>query len=180
MNKDDTNSSLLLLIGELLYKNQLLRESIASKEEVIEVTQLARETWAYVIGTRLADGRQFTFDFGAQESVELDRDAFEDVGGVDPVLNVLGGDIGKRSAGVTHAGGTLVTVADLTESRLSDGLATDFVVVSDRTHLSEIVQRGRNGEVRTNIDNVAILDDVVVAFNTTERIKDESTLRVRP
>ena len=36
MNKDNANESLLILIGELLYKNQLLREAIASKDEVIE------------------------------------------------------------------------------------------------------------------------------------------------
>src|SRR5437762_5333761 len=33
MNKDDANESLSGLIGELLYKNQLLREAIASKDE---------------------------------------------------------------------------------------------------------------------------------------------------
>ena len=37
MNEDDANESLLVLIGELLYKNQLLREAIASKDEVIEL-----------------------------------------------------------------------------------------------------------------------------------------------
>jgi hypothetical protein len=37
MNKDDANESLLSLIGELLYKNQLLREAIASKDEAIEL-----------------------------------------------------------------------------------------------------------------------------------------------
>jgi hypothetical protein len=37
MNKDDANESLLVFIGELLYKNQLLREAIASKDEVIEL-----------------------------------------------------------------------------------------------------------------------------------------------
>ena len=37
MNKDNANESLLILIGELLYKNQLLRESIATKDEVIEL-----------------------------------------------------------------------------------------------------------------------------------------------
>jgi NADPH:quinone reductase-like Zn-dependent oxidoreductase len=179
MNKDDTNESLLILIGELLYKNQLLRESIASKDEVIELSQLAREAGAYVIGTRHA-GRQFTFDFGAQESVDLDKDVWDDVGEVDLVLDVLDGDTANRSAGVTRAGGTLVTVADLTEVRPSGGLAIDFVVVSDRSQLSENVQRARKGGVPTNIDNVAILDDVVVAFNTTERVKDETTIRVRP
>src|SRR5215469_15426670 len=37
MNKDDANEGLLVLIGELLYKNQLLREAIASKDEAIEL-----------------------------------------------------------------------------------------------------------------------------------------------
>jgi len=37
MNKDDANESLSGLIGELLYKNQLLREAIASKDELIEL-----------------------------------------------------------------------------------------------------------------------------------------------
>jgi hypothetical protein len=37
MNKADANESLLILIGELLYKNQLLREAIASRDNAIEL-----------------------------------------------------------------------------------------------------------------------------------------------
>src|SRR3569832_1786676 len=37
MNKNDANESLSGLVGELLYKNQLLREAIAAKDEVIEL-----------------------------------------------------------------------------------------------------------------------------------------------
>jgi hypothetical protein len=37
MNEDDAHESLLVLIGELLYKNQLFREAMASKDEVIEL-----------------------------------------------------------------------------------------------------------------------------------------------
>lgn len=37
MNKDDANENLSSVIGELLYKNQLLREAIASKDETIEL-----------------------------------------------------------------------------------------------------------------------------------------------
>jgi hypothetical protein len=36
MNKDDANDSHLALIRELLYKNQLLREAIASKDDAID------------------------------------------------------------------------------------------------------------------------------------------------
>ena len=45
------------------------------------VTQLAREAGAYVIGTGRAADRQKALDFGAQEFVDLDNDALEDVGG---------------------------------------------------------------------------------------------------
>src|SRR5215475_11631318 len=62
------------------------------------VTQLARECGAYVIGTGRSADRQTALDFGAQEFVDLDNDALEDVGGVDLVFDVIGGDIQKRSA----------------------------------------------------------------------------------
>jgi NADPH:quinone reductase-like Zn-dependent oxidoreductase len=45
------------------------------------VTQLAREAGAYIIGTGRAADRQTALDFGAQEFVDLDNDALEDVGG---------------------------------------------------------------------------------------------------
>ena len=82
-------------------------------------SQLAREAGAYVIGTGRAAGRQTALDFGAQEFVDLDNDALEDVGEVDLVFDVLGGDIAKRSAALIRAGGTLVTIAGPTEARPS-------------------------------------------------------------
>src|SRR5436190_7278499 len=74
------------------------------------VTQLAREARAYVIGAGRAGDRQTVLDFGAQEFVDLENDALEDVGEVDLVFDVIGGDIGKRSAGLIRAGGTLVSI----------------------------------------------------------------------
>ena len=144
------------------------------------VTQLAREAGAYVIGTGRAAGRQKALDLGAQEFVELDNDVLEDVGGVDLVVDVIGGDIGTRSAGVIRAGGTLVTIPGPTEARPANGLAIDFVLVPDRAQLSEIVQRVRDGRLRTNIGNIATLDDAVAAFNPTERISGKTIIRVRP
>ncbi len=76
------------------------------------VTQLAREAGAYVIGTGRAADRQTALDFGAQEFVDLENEAVEDVGGVDLVFDVIGGDIGKRSAGLIRAGGTVVPSSD--------------------------------------------------------------------
>jgi NADPH:quinone reductase-like Zn-dependent oxidoreductase len=143
-------------------------------------TQLAREAGAYVIGTGRASGRQTALNFGAQEFVDLDNDALEDVGGVDLVFDVVGGNVAKRSAGLIRAGGMLVTITGPTEARPADGLTVDFVVVPDRAQLSEIVRRARDGRVRTNIGNVATLDDAVAAFNPTERVKGKTIIRVRP
>ena len=143
-------------------------------------TQLAREADAYIIGTGRAADRQFARDFGAHEFIDLENDALGDVGGVDLVFDVLGGDIQKRSAGLIRAGGTLVTVTGPAEARPADGLAIDFVVVPDRAQLSEIAQRARDGRLRTNIGKVASLDNAVAALNPTERIKGKTIIHVRP
>ncbi|MEG9436999.1 NADP-dependent oxidoreductase [Edaphobacter sp. HDX4] len=143
-------------------------------------TQLARDAGAYVIGTGHAAGRQTALDFGAQEFVDLDNDTLEDIGEVDLVFDVIGGDIVKRSAGVIRAGGALVTITSPTEARPSNGRTVDFVVESDRAQLNEIVRRLRDGRLRTNIGNVVALDDAVAAFNRTEQRKGKTIIRVRP
>jgi NADPH:quinone reductase-like Zn-dependent oxidoreductase len=143
-------------------------------------SQLARDAGAYVIGTGRAGGRQTALDFGAQEFVDLENDALEDVGKVDLVFDGIGGDIAKRSAGLIHAGGTLVTITGSADARPADGLTINFVVEPNRAQLSELAQRLRLGRLRTNIGNVAALDDVVAAFNRTERIKGKTIIRVRP
>src|SRR5690606_11851369 len=144
------------------------------------VTQLAREAGAYVIGTGRAADRQKALDFGANEFVDLENDALEDVGGVDLVFDVIGGDIQKRSAALIRAGGTLVTVVGPAESRPVDGLVVDFVVEADRAQLSEIVQRVRDRRLRTNIGKVSALDEAVATFNVTERRAGKTVISVRP
>jgi NADPH:quinone reductase-like Zn-dependent oxidoreductase len=143
-------------------------------------TQLAREFGAYVIGTGRAADRQTVLDFGAKEFVDLGNDSLEEVGEVDLVFDLIGGDIGKRSAGLIRSGGTLVSVVGPPEARPTHGLAVDFVVESDRAQLNEIVQRVRDGQLRTNIGKVSTLDDAVAAFNSTERRKGKTIIRVRP
>jgi NADPH:quinone reductase-like Zn-dependent oxidoreductase len=144
------------------------------------VTQLARLAGAHVIGTGRAADRNKALEFGAQEFVDLDSDTLEDVGSVDLVFDVIGGDIGKRSARLIRAGGTLVSVVGPTEARPVDGLAIDFVVEADRAQLGEIVQRVRDGRLRTNIGKVSNLDEAVAAFNPTEPTKGKTIIRVRP
>jgi NADPH:quinone reductase-like Zn-dependent oxidoreductase len=94
------------------------------------------------------------------------------------VFDLFGGDIGKWSARLARAGGRLVSIGP-TDARPAEGLVVDFVVESDRAQFSEIVQRVRDGRLRTNIGNVSTLDDAVAAFNPTERRKGKTIIRSR-
>ena len=143
------------------------------------VTQLAREAGAHVIGTGRAADRQKALDFGAQEFIDLDSDTLEDAGSVDLVFDVIGGDVGKRSARLVRAGGTLVSIVGPSASQPDNGVAVDFVVESDRAELNEIVQRVRDGRLQTNIGSVSTLDLAVAAFNSTERHAGKMVIRVR-
>lgn len=143
------------------------------------VTQLAHEFGAYVIGTGRAADRQSALDFGANEFIDLDNEALEAVGEVDLVFDLIGGDIGKRSARLVRGGGTIVSIVGPVEVRPVGGLAIDFVVEADRAQLNEIVQRVRDGRLRTHIGTVATLGDAVAAFNSRERHPGKTIIRVR-
>ena len=144
------------------------------------VTQLASGAGAYVIGTGRSADRERAVDLGAQEFVDLDNDTLHDVGEVDLVFDVIGGDIQKTSAALLKAGGTLVSVVGPVEVQPANGRAVDFVVEADRDQLTEIVERVRAGRLRANIGTIASLDEAVAAFNSSERLKGKTIIQVRP
>jgi NADPH:quinone reductase-like Zn-dependent oxidoreductase len=132
------------------------------------VTQLAWEFGACIIGTGRAADRQAALDFGANEFLDLDHDDLNDIGGgiggVDLVFDVIGGDIQRHSASIIRPGGTLVSVVGPVQARPVHGLAIDFVVESVPSQLTEIVDRVRDGRLRTHIGTIATLDDAVPAL----------------
>ena len=144
------------------------------------VVQLARLSGAYVIGTGRSADRQKALDLGANEFVDLENDVLEDVGQVDLVFDLIGAEIGKRSALLVRAGGALVSIVGPVEARPVDGLAIDFVVEANRAQLGEIVERVRDGRIRTNIGTVSALDDAVAAFSSKERRTGKAIVRIRP
>jgi NADPH:quinone reductase-like Zn-dependent oxidoreductase len=143
------------------------------------VAQLARDAGAFVIGTGRAADRERALDFGAAEFVDLDNDALEDLGEVDLVFDVIGGDVQRQSAGLVRSGGTIVSVVGPVEARRSEVRAVDFVVDADRAQLVELAERVRDGRVEPNIGNVATLDDAVAAFSPVERAKGKTVIQVR-
>ena len=143
------------------------------------VTQLAREAGAYVIGTGRTADREKILDFGANEFFDLENDSLEDIGEFDLVFEVIGGDIGKQSARLIRSGGILVSIVGPVEAEVGNGQVIDFVVEADRAQLNDIVQRVRDGRLKTNIGKVATLDDAIATFNSTERVTGKTIVSVR-
>ena len=140
------------------------------------VTQLAREAGALVIGTGRAADREKALDYGAHEFIDLADDSLDKLDPVDLVFDVIGGEIQRRSVAVTKPGGSIVSVVGPVEWRPTDGTAVDFVVEANRDQLAEIVERIRDGRLRTNIGRTASLDDAVAAINAPERSKGKTII----
>jgi NADPH:quinone reductase-like Zn-dependent oxidoreductase len=141
--------------------------------------QLARDAGAYVIGTGRAAHREAALGFGANEFIDLDNDGLESIEKVNLVFDVLGGDIAKRSLAVIAAGGRFVGITGWNEEQAKGVTNIDFVVEADRWQLSEIVQRFREGRLKTNKGSVVSLDDAIATYNSTDKAKGKTIVRVR-
>ncbi|MDT7784029.1 MAG: hypothetical protein QOF58_2448 [Pseudonocardiales bacterium] len=126
--------------------------------------QLARRAGARVIGTGRAGNRDVALGLGATAFVDLETERLEDAGDVDVVLDVFGGEILERSAGLVRAGGTLVTVNEPTEARPRDGRTIFFVVEPDRVRLAELAKLVREGSLRVLVGSRYPLAEAATAF----------------
>ncbi|MFF1401432.1 NADP-dependent oxidoreductase [Streptomyces sp. NPDC058287] len=112
--------------------------------------QLAREVGARVIGTGRAADRETVLELGADVFFDLQAERLEDIGDVDLVFDVIGGDILDRSTALVRAGGTLVTIAAPVIVQPADGRAVLFVVEPDRARLADLAGRVREGRGNPN------------------------------
>lgn len=141
--------------------------------------QLAREAGAYVIGTGRAVHQEAALEFGANEFIDLDDDALEHIDKVDLVFDVLGGDIAKRSLGLIREGGKFVSITGWNEEQVDGVQNIDFVVEADRSQLIEIAKRFREGRLKTNSGSIVTLDNAIVTYNSNDRPKGKTIVRVR-
>jgi NADPH:quinone reductase-like Zn-dependent oxidoreductase len=126
--------------------------------------QLAREVGAQVIGTGRADDRDVVLGLGAQAFLNLDTDPVEDIGEVDAVFDVIGGDVLERSTALVRPGGTLVTIAAPPTVQPKEGRAIYFVVEPDRAQLTDLAQRVRDGRLKAIVGAVRPLTETADAF----------------
>ncbi|MDT7619591.1 MAG: hypothetical protein QOF99_492 [Pseudonocardiales bacterium] len=140
--------------------------------------QLAREVGAQVIGTGRSDDRDVVLGLGAQAFLDLDADHLEDVGEVDVVFDVIGGDVLERSTALVRAGGTVVTIAAPPTTQPKDGRAIFFVVEPDRARLSDLAQRLRDGRLKPIVGAVLPLAETADAFARHRRTPGKTIIQV--
>ncbi|RKN33960.1 NADP-dependent oxidoreductase [Micromonospora musae] len=140
--------------------------------------QLAREVGARVIGTGRADDRDVALGLGAHTFLDLAADDLRQVGEVDVVFDVIGGDILARSTELVSPGGTVVTIAAPPEVQPEDGRAVFFVVEPDRARLADLAQRLRAGRLTPLVGDVRPLAETAAAFARHRRTPGKTIIRV--
>ena len=128
--------------------------------------QLAREAGARVIGSGRTAQRETVLGLEADAFLDLQQDRLEDIGEVDVVFDVIGGEILNRSTALLRPGGTLVTVAEPPTVQPRDGKALFFVVEPDRAQTAQLAARLRDGRLVPLVSAVRELADVPAAFGS--------------
>lgn len=163
--------------GRLAAGQTVLIHGIAGGVSSIAV-QLAREAGARVVGTGRAADRDLASDLGVHTFIDLDSEKLEDVGEVDVVFDVIGGDILTRSVQLVRAGGTLVTIAEPPQVQPHDGRALYLLVEPDRARLSDLAARVRDGRLKPIVSAVLPLAEAADAFAPRTRAPGKIILRV--
>lgn len=137
--------------------------------------QFALERGAHVVATASDANRDFLAGLGVHEVIDYHTTRVEDeCFGLDVVLDLIGGEVGKRSLHTLSELGVLVTVptvtADdiITEAEAMGLRAHGMTVRPDVFHLEEIAELIEDGDVRVHIDRAFPLDQVQQAHQTLE------------
>jgi NADPH:quinone reductase-like Zn-dependent oxidoreductase len=138
--------------------------------------QLAHEAGARVVGSGRSAQRDTVLGLGADAFLDLQQDRLDDIGEVDVVFDVIGGEILDRSAQLVRSGGVLVTVAEPPRVRPDEARAVFFVVEPDRAGLAALERRLREGRVRPIVGAVRPLADAASAF--VDRTRGKPIIRI--
>lgn len=138
--------------------------------------QFARVRGAHVIATASAANRDFLAALGVHEVIDYHTtDIVEECYGLDAVIDLIGGETGKRSLHTLGEGGVLVTIptvtADdiITEAERRGLKAHGMTVRPDVFHLDEIAELIEDGDVHVHVDHRFPLEEAVEAHKLLEQ-----------
>lgn len=127
--------------------------------------QLAKWRGAKVIGTASAHNLDFLRELGVDEAIDYTTTPFEEVvGGVDVVLDTIGGDTQERSWGVLKPGGVLLSIVQppSEETAAAHGVRQQFVggFPPAGGPLKEIASLVESGHVKPIVSSILTLQDI--------------------
>jgi len=143
------------------------------------VAQLARDAGAFVVGTGREPQRARAIEAGAHAFVDVDGGWSEFEGKVDLAFDVIGGEVGARSAAMVRDGGVVITIAGPPPSRKAGVGTTFFVVEPSRPQLVDLANRVRRGSLKTFVGDVVDLDDAPTAFAGAPSASGRTIVKVR-
>ena len=128
-----------------------------------QAIQLAFLEGAKVITTASERSRKFVSSLGAEQIIDYHTQKFEsEVDNIDVVLDLVGGDVWKRSLQVLKPGGYLVSVMMDTalpdESRKHDVNDQLYIVQTSGAELKRIANYIRQGKLKARIDRIFSLE----------------------
>lgn len=137
--------------------------------------QFALARGAHVIATASAGNRDFLAELGVHEVIDYhSSDVAEECYGLDLVLDLVGGDTGKRSLHCLGESGVLVTVPTITADEIistAEGMglrAHGITVRPDVFHLEEIAELIEDGDVHIHIEEAFPMEQVADAHRQLE------------
>ena len=137
--------------------------------------QFALERGAHVIATASPANRDFLAELGVHEVIDYQTtDVADECYGLDVVLDLVGGEAGKRALHTLSEAGVLVTVPTVTADDIVSAAETmglkahGMTVRPDSFHLDEIAELIEDGDVKVHIEKVFPLADVTVAHELLE------------
>lgn len=185
---DHTAAAALPVSGLTAWQGLFVHGRIAAGQSVLihgaagavgsVAVQLAHEAGAYVIGSGRAGQRDEVLGLKANDFVDLTADKLEDIGKVDVVFDVIGGEILDRSAQLVRDGGVLVTIAEPPRITPEKAQAVFFVVETDRAQLTLLENKLREGKIRQNIGSVLPLQDATSVFEPGRKTPGKTIIQV--
>jgi len=137
--------------------------------------QFALERGAHVIVTASSRNRDFLAELGVHEVIDYHTTDFtEECYGLDVVLDLVGGETGKRSLQTLSDSGVLVTIPTVTADDVVSAAEAMGVRAHgmrsrpDAFHLDEIAELIEDGDVKVHVDQVFSLDQVQAAHELLE------------
>ena len=137
--------------------------------------QFALERGAHVIVTASSRNRDFLAELGVHEVIDYHTTDFtEECYGLDVVLDLVGGETGKRSLQTLSDSGVLVTIPTVTADDVVSAAEAMGVRAHgmrsrpDAFHLDEIAELIEDGDVKVHVEQVFSLDQVQAAHELLE------------